>query len=230
MLPLIDVIHCGYCGRKLTNGSKYNYWTIKETGEKRASKIAIYKCQNAWEGAPHEKASQFRADIIEPVIFEAIAAYIGKIQEKEDIFYEIERNNNRKRIQIEAEIKKEKEELNKIQSNIEVMEEKIPIVMQGEYLLSLENLVELINKQKEKYDNQKWKIEQLEKQFIQSKVSCDECDKLRKSIPTWPQVFLNADLVTKRVLVNKLIDRIDIKKEEVIIKFKINIENNTESI
>ena len=32
MLALIDVLHCGYCGRKMTNGSKYNYWTIKDTG------------------------------------------------------------------------------------------------------------------------------------------------------------------------------------------------------
>ena len=38
ILPLIDVLYCGYCGGKLTNGSRYNYWTIKSTGEKRASK------------------------------------------------------------------------------------------------------------------------------------------------------------------------------------------------
>ena len=47
MLALIDVLHCGYCGRKMTNGSKYYYWTIKDTGERRTSKIAIYKCPNA---------------------------------------------------------------------------------------------------------------------------------------------------------------------------------------
>ena len=43
MLPLIDVIYCGYCGCKCTNGSRYNYWTIKDTGERRASRQAIYK-------------------------------------------------------------------------------------------------------------------------------------------------------------------------------------------
>ena len=81
MLALIDVLHCGYCGRKMTNGSKYNYWTIKHTGERRTSKIAIYKCQNAWIGVPHDKTTQYRADQIEPVVFEAIAEYIGKLQE-----------------------------------------------------------------------------------------------------------------------------------------------------
>lgn len=28
-LSLVDVLHCGYCGCKMVNGSKYNYWTIK---------------------------------------------------------------------------------------------------------------------------------------------------------------------------------------------------------
>ena len=53
MLSLIDVIHCGYCGRKLTNGTKYAYWTIKDTGEKRTSKTPVYRCQSAQIGIPH---------------------------------------------------------------------------------------------------------------------------------------------------------------------------------
>lgn len=223
MLPLIDVIYCGYCGCKLTNGSKYNYWTIKGTGERRASKSPIYKCQNAWSGVPHDETNQFRADRIEPVIFEAMASYIGMLQENENVFDEIEKNNDKERIHREAELKKEKAELSKILKNIEVMEEKIPFAMQGKYPLSLEELVTLIKKQKENYEKQKKKIEEKEDILSQNKVSREEWDELRKSIPTWREVFLNADSATKRVLVNKLIERIDIKKDEVIIKFKINL-------
>lgn len=81
MLALIDVLYCGYCGSKMTNGSKYNYWTIKDTGEKRASKIAVYKCQKAWQGEPHDKNRQIRADTMEPIVLESIAEYIEKLQE-----------------------------------------------------------------------------------------------------------------------------------------------------
>ena len=42
-------------------------------------------------------------------------------------------------------------------------------------------------------------------------------------IPTWKDVFLNADNPTKRVLVNKLIEKISVKEDEVVIRFKINI-------
>lgn len=43
-------------------------------------------------------------------------------------------------------------------------------------------------------------------------MSITEWDYLKKQIPTWQQVFLEADAHTKRVLVDKLIERIDIKK------------------
>jgi len=91
VLPLVDVIHCGYCGCKLVNGSKYNYWTIKGTGEKRSSKIAIYKCQDAWQGIPHVKTDSYRADKIEPIIFEALAKYVGKLQSNENILLRLQK-------------------------------------------------------------------------------------------------------------------------------------------
>ena len=68
---------CGYCGAKMTNGSKYNYWVIKETGEKRSGRTYIYKCPLAYQGTPHEKSMVLRADKIEPIVFSAIAEYIG---------------------------------------------------------------------------------------------------------------------------------------------------------
>lgn len=98
MLPLIDVAYCGYCGKKLTNGSKYNYWTIKSTGEKRASKTPVYKCQNAWSGIPHNKIKQFKGDKFENIIFKYIAGYISKLQDNTYIFQQISDNNKKQKI------------------------------------------------------------------------------------------------------------------------------------
>ena len=225
MLPLIDVIYCGYCGSKLTNGSKYNYWTIKATGEKRASRIPVYKCQNAWQGVPHDKVYQFRADEIEPVIFEAIAAYIGKLQENENIFDEIERNqNHEKRVLIRG-LKKEQEEADKIRKKIDVMEENIPAAMTGEYPLSLEELVALIQKQKEKLEQQLEIIQEKEFSLQNVSVSVNEWEELKEKIPSWQEVFLNADVEAKRVLVNRLVRRIEVKKDEITVYFKIHLDD-----
>ncbi|HJC11080.1 MAG TPA: recombinase family protein [Candidatus Blautia merdigallinarum] len=223
-LPLIDVLYCGYCGSKLTNGSRYNYWTIKSTGEKRASKIGTYKCQNAWQGVPHDKTYQFRADEIEPVIFSAIAEYIGKLQENEDVFQEIEKNQNREKSVLEKELRKEQAEADKIRQKIHVMEENIPNAMTGEYALSLDELVTLIRKQKEALEQQQEVIKEKELAFQNVSVSVNDWEELKRKIPTWQEVFLNADTEAKRVLVNRLIRKIEVKKEEITVHFKINLD------
>lgn len=224
-LALIDIIYCGYCGSKMTNGSKYNYWTIKDTGERRTSKIPIYKCQNAWQGIPHDKSKQYRADKIEPVVFEAIASYIGVLQENENVFQQIEDNKNREVLLKKGELKKEKQELEKIQNKISVMEGHIPDAMTGEYPLNLKELMDIIRKHKDQMQQQQKVVSQKESELKSINVSSRDWEQLRKEIPSWQEVFLNSDTATKRVLVNKLIKRIEIKKDEIKVEFKINLND-----
>lgn len=225
MLALIDVAHCGYCGRKMTNGTKYDYWTIKDTGERRTSRKAIYKCQNVWQGVPHEPMKLIRADKVEPIVFEALAEYVGKLQENENVFEQIMENQNKEKKQLERKLLQEKEKLNTIKKNIDILEDKIPEAMTGTYILTLEDLVRNIEKQKSNEKQQSETIEQLETEFNNTSVSIDDWETLRSKIPTWQEIFLNADTPTKRVLVNKLIERIDITENKVVIRFKINLDN-----
>lgn len=225
MLALVDVLHCGYCGCKMVNGSKYNYWTIKDTGERRTSKIAIYKCQTAWQGVPHDKTKQHRADQIEPIVFEAISKYIGKLQENEDIFEQIEANQNGEKKILEISVTKEKKELAKIQQKIDVMESNVPNAMLGEYPLSLEDLVAIINKHKLQLKEQQEVVKQKEANLQNVAVNVRDWEELKEQFPTWHDVFLNADTPTKKVLINKLVERIDIKKTKIIVRFKINLND-----
>lgn len=224
-LALIDVLYCGYCGRKMTNGSRYNYWKIKSTGERRSGKVGLYKCQDMWSGTVHPGRGFYRADRIEPIVFSAISEYIGKLQENENVFQEIEVNKQAEKRRMNSELDKDRQELAKIQKKIDVMEENIPQAMTGEYPLSLEDLVRLIDKQKDMYRKQKEIIKQKEKKMENMDVSITEWDYLKKQIPTWQQVFLEADAHTKRVLVDKLIERIDVKEEQITIRFRIRLED-----
>lgn len=225
MLALVDVCHCGYCGCKMVNGSKYNYWTIKDTGEKRASKIPIYKCQTAWQGIPHDKSKQYRADKIEPVVFDAIAKYIGKLQENEDIFQEIENHQSRDKKLKENELIKEKQKLASIKEKIDVLEDNMANAITGEYPLTLEQLAAVINKHRQQAQAQEETIRQKEMELTAAPVSIDEWNHLRQKIPTWQDVFLNADTPTKRVLVNRLVEKIDVKRDEILVRFKINLND-----
>ena len=163
----------------------------------------------------HDGVKQFRAEEIEPVLLECIANYIEKLQEKEDIGEEIERRQNKENRCKEKELEKEKQELRKLEQKIAVMEGKLPDAMIGEYPLPLEELVRCINRQKELLLEQKERIQEQE-DLLQS-APRKEWEKL----PTWKSVFLNADTQTKRVIINCLVWRMDIKREEAVVHFKI---------
>ncbi len=223
MLSLADVLHCGYCGCKMVNGSKYNYWTIKGTGERRTSRTAIYKCQNAWQGVPHDKTKQYRADKIEPIVYEALAEYIGKLQEDENVFAQIAENNSIEKKRKEKDLEMAKKELEKIENNIRVMEEHIPDAMTGTYPLTLEDLVRSIDIQKSKKQKQLAVVQEKEIILQNTAVTAKDWEDIRSNIPTWREMFLHADTPTKRVLVNKLIERIDITRERLVVRFKISL-------
>lgn len=224
MLSLVDVLHCGYCDCKMVNGSKYNYWTIKDTGERRSSKIPIYKCQNAWQGVPHDKTKQFRADKIEPIIYGAMADYISRLMDNKNIFEEITENHNKEKQRKEQDLALEQKKLEKIQHNIRILEEHIPDAITGEYPLSLDDLVRNINMQKEKEQKQRTVVQQKEADLQNSSVTSSDWEELKTNIPSWREIFLHADTPTKRVLVNKLIERIDITKERMVVRFKISLD------
>ena len=225
MLSLVDVLHCGYCGCKMVNGSKYNYWTIKSTGERRTSKLPIYKCQNAWQGIPHDKTSQFRADRIEPIIHELVAEYISRLQEKVNIFDEISYEINEEKQRKSKDLARAREELDKIRQNIQIIEEHIPDAMTGQYILSLKDLAHTIENQKAKEQKQITMIEQKIASIQNTTLSAEDWQNIKDKIPTWRELFFRADTPTKRVLVNKLIVRIDITREQIAVRLRVSPGN-----
>ena len=225
MLSLVDVLHCGYCGCKMVNGSKYNYWTIKSTGERRTSKLPIYKCQNAWQGIPHDKTSQFRADRIEPIIHELVAEYISRLQEKVNIFDEISYKINEEKQRKSKDLARAREELDKIRQNIQIIEEHIPDAMTGQYILSLKDLAHTIENQKAKEQKQITMIEQKIASIQNTTLSAEDWQNIKDKIPTWRELFFRADTPTKRVLVNKLIERIDITREQIAVRLRVSPGN-----
>lgn len=222
VLALIDVLYCGYCGQKMTNGTKYNYWTIKATEERRARRVPAYKCQGIRQGIPHQKQTILQANKIEPIVFEAIAEYIGKLQEQEDVFVQIRDNQNQKLKKKNEELDREKKVLEERKRKTALMEEKIPDAITGEYPLSLDDLINLIKSEKEKTEKQYTVIQQKVKELEDMTASIRDRENLRKNTPTWQEIFLHAETPVKRVLVDKLIERIDIKETEIRIRFKIH--------
>ena len=97
--------------------------------------------------------------------------------------------------------------------------------MTGEYDLPLEEFGGVIHRQQEKKEEQEAQIQEKKERLEQMAVTAGEWEELRTQIPTWQQVFKEAGRETQRVLVNRLIDRIDVTDDQIVIRFKINLND-----
>ena len=224
MLPLIDVIYCGYCGGKLTNGSRYHYWTIKGTGERRSSRTPMYRCRNG-DGRTEHPAVQYHAERIERAVFQCLGEYIGRLLENEDAAAVVfEKQKTRKKI-IETEWKKEEEKLHRLQKGIEVMEGKIPDAVAGKCAFTAEELAEAVRSQRKKVLEQELVVQRIQERRNRQKLHTANREEIRKAIPAWKQIFHTADSDTKRVLVQKIVERIQVTREQIRIRFKFSQES-----
>ena len=222
-LPFIDVAYCGYCGTKLTNGSQYNYWTIKETGEKRSSRYGIYRCQSARQGIPHNKTSNFRADKIEDTIFKEICNYLDSLLESIDLSQDVKHIKDDEYQKLKKNLEKNKKELKKIRNGIDVMEEHMPEAMMGNYVLTIEELAHAIKKHKANLQETEQKIQVIQDQIDSINISHKEMDDIKNNIPKWKEIFMGTDKHTQRVIINKIVDKVIMKKDAIHIIYKIKL-------
>ena len=137
----------------------------------------------------------------------------------------IEANEAKERKKVETEIKKLKEELNEITKEIKTMQSKIPKAMTGEYPLSVDEIADAIHKHQEKENLQKQLIIEKKEALKQDSVNSADWEELKSKFPTWKEIFEESDSHTQRVLVNKLIERIDVTNEQIVIRFRVNLND-----
>lgn len=227
LLPLRDVLYCGSCGRKMINGTRYSYWTIQSTGEKRSRKIPLYRCPSAHNGIPHDLTAQFRADMLEKIIFDCLADYIGSLLQKEDVAALYRDRLIMRRESLEAEQEQIKRELTRLTRDIQILREHIPDAMSGSYPLSVAELASALRQHKEKqflWEQKYQETETILKDTNDHIASLSAPDASRPDalppLPTWPQLFEQSAPETKQVLVNRLIERIEVSEAQIVIRFR----------
>jgi len=218
-LTLIGLCYCGYCGKRLKNGSYANHWTTKD-GVKKTAFSGRYVCPEKCV-----ERSYYSQAYLEGVVFNVVEKYMERLQNI-DVSEEIEKMYKEQSRSIEKEIRQMQKTQKNLQQDIETLEDKIPEAIRGEYYFSAEKLSELI---KEKQKNMLELEEAVaEKRSIlnESRIQQEDMQKFVDKAPNWKEEFKNADVPTKQMLLSTIIDRIDVKDADIHIKFKIRLDSD----
>lgn len=228
-LSLMGLIYCGCCGRRLTNASKYDYWTTK-AGEKRKKVVGRYRCTNKANATlACNGKTYYRADEIEPIVYAAVTTYLNSLK-KADIYEDILAMQEIEREKIKQEIAHIRNQITATKKDIETLELNIPAALRGEIPLSVDKLSEMIRDKEEtmvKLEiSVKEKLAELEKMQINQK----DISSIGSVISNWGELFMECSIAEKKVMLSKLIERIDILDDDIKIKFKIRLEDYMENL
>ena len=217
-LPLIGLVYCGYCGKKIKNGSYCNRWTTK-AGEEKMAFTGRYTCPEH-----HEERRSYSQNYLEGIVFEVVEVYLDNLKSI-DISDELMKLQDSQRLVHEKELKKIQKEQRALLEDIETLEDSIPQALRGEGYFSPEKLSGLIIEKKEKY-NELLELEtSVKAELKNATIQNNEMKKFVEQLPNWKEEFRNADIATKHMILASLIDRIEVKDNDIKIKFKIRLEN-----
>lgn len=220
-LALMGLAYCACCGKKLTNGSRYDSWTLKN-GEKVKKMCGRYKCtQRADASAKCNGKTLHKQKELEDAVFEVVGQYLSGLK-KSNVYRDIIEKQEAEQRNIRKEWESIRKKCDSIRMDINTLNAQIPQAMRGEGVFSEERLSSIL-KEKEAEQNRLNQQLRLKQQEYKAAVTAGrDLDGSSEFIPDWNFEFQKADTHLKKVLLSKLIERIEVGREEIKIIFKIS--------
>lgn len=217
-LAMIGFTYCGYCGKRLKNGSYANHWTTKD-GEKKVSFVGRYYCPERCK-----ERGCYSQSYLEEIVFDVIGRYMERLKTI-DITEEMEKVYGQQEKNVERELRQIQSEQKKLKQDIETLEEHIPEALRGDYYFSAEKLSNMINEKQEALQESVSKVKEIKIKLEETKVKRADMERFISNAPNWKEEFENADAQTKQMLLSTIIDRIDVTDGNIAIKFKIRLDD-----
>lgn len=222
-LVLMGLVYCGYCGCRLTNGSKYDYWTTKD-GEKRKKFVGRYRCTNMANGSLEcQGKAYYRAEEIEPIIYSVVTSYLDSLKES-DTCDDLMKLQEEQRARLEKEKAVLLKSLKAAQGDIATLQENIPAALRGESAFSAGQLSSMIRDREEKIAGLKQQIAARDREYRDTQLKKKDLQSMGSIISNWGELFKACSMAEQKVMLAKLIERIEIKENDIRIKFRISME------
>lgn len=223
-LALIGLTYCGYCGKRLKNGSYTNHRVIKSTGEKKVSFTGRYTCPEKCR-----ERSCYSQAYLEDIVCSIVESCMERL-EKIDVTEEIEKMYSEQNRNTEKELQKIQKEQKKLQLDIETLEGKIPDAIRGDYCFSAEKLSSIIEEKQQALLELDKTSRAIKHRLSGSRLQCCDMERFIGRVPNWKEEFQNADIQTKQMLLAAIIDKIIVMDGDIHIKFKIWLGDDTDGV
>jgi DNA invertase Pin-like site-specific DNA recombinase len=212
-------IYCKKCGSRMTLHYSYNHNTRKD-GTINRDKKPFYVCQGKESGRVKCDNKNYASSRIEGAVIKQLYHYLDSIGSM-DIESELMNTQKQQMKRVEKDIKGKKETVNKLGNDIQLLKNEILNVLKGTSKFSEEILSEQIEIKTMELDEQRAELNELIVGMEDLKTENQDAVKFKQLIPTYKKLFETADIPTKKMLLPKFIERIDVDQNNLDVTIKI---------
>lgn len=222
-LALMGLAYCASCGTRLTNGSRYDSWILKD-GSRVKKMSRRYKCtKKANASAQCRGLALYKADEIESLVFTEVCRYLSCLR-RGNIYEEVRKSLEESQKAIYQQMQGIQREYENVKADIKALEDNIPKALAGRGLFSAERLSALLHEKEGEQVEIKERLEQKRIEYEEAVCPGREAQEIPEVIPDWEQAFRETEMHLKKVILGKLIERIEVGREEIRITFTISEE------
>lgn len=215
--------YCGVCGAKMATGYSPYRWTTEDGVTHRVDN-PVYRCGTRSSGKVGCTAkSSYQKKKVEDVVLAELRGYFDRL-ERVDLSVDIDDLQQKNTETEEKLIKHLKKELSKTQKELAGLEEEILKVIAGESPLPRDTLSALLEKKKSHLNTLAADLKNAEDLLEKKKIEQVDLEVLREVIPVWSEVFDNATVDEQKVMLSKVIERVDIYPDSIQVHLRLHVQ------
>lgn len=221
-LLLVGFIYCKHCGSPLFTSYVHKKY-VRKDGTIHERFEGKYRCDGKFNSKKHcDGQHTYGQKKIEESFNKALKMFIDGLQ-KADFETEIQ-----KRIQeLENASLKELKQLQKRNEKnyieLDTLNKEISKSILGESPFKPETLAQAIQNKEKEIQEINEKIEQLTKIVNEDKEKINNLKMLKQTIPLWWEMYEKAEIEEKKMMLSQILDRVEVGKDGIEIKFKLHI-------
>ena len=146
--------------------------------------------------------------------------YLSRLK-KIDVMQEVRSRKSRQEADYAREEKAAAGEIERLTKDIGALEDKLPDAIRGDYCFSAEALARMIGERQERLKALRQHMASVRRKKEAIRAEKDALEKDTETAPDWGRVFDEADIPTRKMLLASLIERIDVRDDEIGITFRI---------
>ena len=217
-------IFCGGCGGRLT--TRANKKQIKnEDGTIGYQKYRYYACMNKINGRDCScKQRSFKGNVVEEPVIKEIYNFFDLL-EKKDLTSYVKKIQKEKSNNEEKQLKEVNNKLKEYQNKNELLKEEIMKAIMGTSAFSKELIAGMIEENNIKIEECTKNKISLEKIVQEKNLEFDDLVKVKKLIPNWKEVFEQATIEQKKMLLTSIIKEVIVYDDKIDVKLKISFDD-----